>query len=231
MTGSGGRFRLRAGGSRDVPVVVAPGRPAWESMHMQTFSPEEEAASLPIKRSTGRLTRVQAEALNTWRRRLLEEKPLRGHAPWSGRPKASTSDLLAAAVEELLRVAPPDPGALWAAAQSHRASATAARTVRPDLAGERDPVYPSCTVYLAGELGQTCLDLCTAATAHAWELFEAGELERQPRRVEVADVVRLAVDRWVRGRLTPDGAARRAVAFAENYHDQPHRVHRDSAIW
>jgi hypothetical protein len=198
---------------------------------MQTpAEPPPSAPPAPLKRSTGRLTRAQAEALNTWRRRLLEDRPLPGQPRLSpevskalglgapNRPPASTSDLIAAAVEQLLQEPPSAEDVAEYGARVKRAAATA-RTVRPDRASPRLPVYPPVTFYLPGELAAQVQALCAAATA-------AGEAA-----VGIPDIVRMAIDRWRTRRVSADRAAGLAVAFAGRYHQQPHRAHRDSAVW
>ena len=228
-----------------------------------TPEPEEEGeaqAPAPVKRSTGRLTRRQAEALNGWRRRLLQDQVLPGErsSPISNRPRASASDLLGVAVQELMAGrGRPSPEALWWYSDAIRAAARRARTVRPDRAGESAPVYPPVTVHLPPALGQEVLELCADSTRFARELWleevegvhdvaqeakaaGAGALELavllsaarpEPPKVQVADLVRMAIDRWIRYRVTPEGAAQRAVRFAREQHKQPHRAHRDSAVW
>jgi hypothetical protein len=191
----------------------------------------------PMKRTTGRLTRRQAEALNSWRRRLLEDRPLPGQRRLDpdvsrsmglaepNRPLASTSDLLAAAVEDLL-ANPPTPRDLAAYAERSASALAAARRVRPDRASPKLPVYPPVTLYLPPELASRVLALCAAAA----EAGGGGDTSSSPA-VRIPDVVRMAIDRWIERRFSPDRAASLAVAFAARNHTQPHRTHRDSAIW
>ncbi|MGH2721323.1 MAG: hypothetical protein ACRDJO_06930 [Actinomycetota bacterium] len=140
------------------------------------------------------------------------------------RPPASTSDLLAAAVENLL-ANPPAPTDLAAYAERSASALAAARTVRPDRASPKLPVYPPVTLYLPPELASRVLALCAAAEAGG-----GGDTSSSPA-VRIPDVVRMAIDRWIERRFSPARAASFAVDFAGRNHSQPHRTHRDSAIW
>ncbi len=90
---------------------------------MDTYQREEcaqspEAAPEPefAHYSTGRLTPAQATVVDRWRARLLEDRPLPGQRPVpemlrpmgiDNRPRASCSDVIAAAVRDLLKREPP----------------------------------------------------------------------------------------------------------------------------
>ena len=130
---------------------------------MDTFDPDERGRALRRGRarggggreparvhySTGRLTRAQAGLVNAWRARLREDKPVPGQPRAgearrppgaSGRPRASCSDAIAAAVAGLLASQPPAPLELARYAYASMRAQQAARTGRG--AGEAAPLYP-----------------------------------------------------------------------------------------
>src|ERR1017187_5320949 len=93
------------------------------TIHMETPDAEDQAGQdedpAPVHYSTGRLTRGQAALINTWRARLLLDRLLPGRDRVSeaarllgmdNRPPASCSDIIAAAVAELLREGPDELG-------------------------------------------------------------------------------------------------------------------------
>jgi hypothetical protein len=120
---------------------------------------EEEEKRPPVHYSTGRLTLGQAAAVDRWRARLREDKPLPGEERVSAaarmlgssdHPRASTSDAIAAAVNHMLARQPPEP--LEVVSYAYRG-------IRAQwLAGQgrgqpgRAPVRPPVSYYLPAEL-------------------------------------------------------------------------------
>jgi hypothetical protein len=150
----------------------------------------EEPPPPPAHYSTGRLTRRQAQAVNGWRDRLAEDKPLPGaqRVPpgmkalgIDNRPKASCSDAVAAAAAAVL-ADHPDPldvaryaDASW---QAHRAAGDPGRR---DTATA--PVYPPVSWYLPAELAAAWEELrgqAWAAVAAAQRQVAAEAAERYP---------------------------------------------------
>jgi hypothetical protein len=150
---------------------------------------EEEEERPPVHYSTGRLTRAQAAAVDRWRARLREDKPLPGEERVSAaarmlgssdHPRASTSDAIAAATYHLLSRQPPEP--LEIAVYAYRA-------IREQwLAGQgrgdpgRAPVRPPVSYYLPAELAD-----------EAEKLTDAAPLAARERYHEIAEE---AVERW-----------------------------------
>jgi hypothetical protein len=218
---------------------------------------EDEAPSAHY--STGRLTRAQAELVNQWRARLLEDRPLPGRARVGGmarltglddRPPASCSDIIAAAVEDLMRQ-PPD--ALDLARYAHagwQAQQAAARGNRDD---GKAPLYPPVSFYLPPELAEPYEALRARAYERVQEAHQELEeeaarrypektqaderatwlaiaksrhgLPHRPRKIPGGAAARMAIDRWAR--RSADRVCADAVAYAADAHEQPHRGRRD----
>jgi hypothetical protein len=210
----------------------------------------------PAHYSTGRLTRAQADLVGAWRRRLQDDRPLPGRRPASparrrrgldDRPRASGSDLIAAAVEEVLHRGQLDP--LQVARYAAAAQAAQERE-DPDA-----PVHAPVSFYLPPELAAPYEALRIAARrrvrerraeleAEARERFPspgrdlvrerarwlagalaAERLPAQDRGVPRGAVARMAIDRWS-GRSSDEVAAA-AEAYSLTVHGQPHRARRD----
>ena len=210
----------------------------------------------PVHYSTGRLTRAQADLVGAWRRRLQEDRPLPGRQPVSSalrrqgiddRPRASGSDLIAAAVEEALRSGQLDP---LEVARYAAAAQAAQEREDPDA-----PVHAPVSFYLPPELAAPYEELRTAARrrvrerraeleAEARQRFSspgrdrarerarwlagalaAERLPAQDRSVPRGAVARMAIDRWAE--RSPEEAAAAAEAYSAAVHGQPHRARRD----
>jgi hypothetical protein len=154
-------------------------------------SSQDGGDEAPAHYSTGRLTRVQADVVNAWRTRLLEDRPLPGERKRSpelrflgldDRPAASCSDVIAAAVAELLEQAPPAELEIaryaFAARRAHRA------------AGERDsgdaPRFPPVSFYLPGALTDQWEELRTSAFQTVSQIHTRLEIEAAQRFPEPA---------------------------------------------
>src|ERR1017187_5741748 len=93
------------------------------TIHMETPDVEDQEGQdedpAPVHYSTGRLTRGQAALVNTGGGRRLRDRPVPGRRPvgevarllgLDNRPPASCSDIIAAAVTDLLREGPDEAG-------------------------------------------------------------------------------------------------------------------------
>jgi hypothetical protein len=207
--------------------------------------------------STGRLTGAQAAVVNSWRARLLEDRPLPGRTRVSAaarllgmddRPPASCSDVIAAAVQDLLGQA---PGELEIARYAHAGWQAQQAAARGDLDDARAPLYPPVSFYLTIDLAAEYDELreraCEGPRAMRGALegeaarrfpedqaarqgWLAGELRARGIPARLAKVsggvlARMAIDRWARRPV--DQVAAHAVAYAADAHDQPHRGRRD----
>lgn len=221
---------------------------------------DQEDARPPVHYSTGRLTRRQAETVNRWRARLAEDKPLPGQEPVSeaarlimgldDRPRASCSDVIAAAARELL-AAGPDPMevARYADASWQAQRIAGAR----GGGGKAAPVYPPVSWYLPAELADTHTELRwrareaaararqdvdgeatkrypqpdQGADRHTWYLRElrARDIPVRGAQVPRGTLARMAIDAWAH--RSPDRAVAAAVDYAAEVHQQPHRGRRD----
>jgi hypothetical protein len=131
--------------------------------------------------STGRLTSAQAELVDRWRTRLLEDRPLPGKQPVSealriaggdDRPRASCSDVIAAAVVDLLDRNPPAGLDLARYADDSRTAAA-----------RGGPAAPGCqpvSFYLPADIARRAEQLRALARqdvmeAHAELRYEAEE--------------------------------------------------------
>ncbi|MGH3191772.1 MAG: hypothetical protein ACRDOL_31895 [Streptosporangiaceae bacterium] len=222
---------------------------------------EAAGAGLLVHYSTGRLTRAQADLLNTWRARLREDRPLPGQQPVSAagrmlgasnRPRASGSDVVAAAVADLLARHPPAPLELARDAYAGMLAQRAAAEGR----GSRDAaaLYPPVSWYLTAELAGQAEDLRTAALAAVHEirlevrrqaydrhpggtreaaisraLYTAAEMARLglpfTKQIPRGTIARVAITRWAA--RSADRVAAAAVAYASSAHDKPHRARSD----
>lgn len=222
--------------------------------------PEAEEDRPPVHYSTGRLTRRQAGVVNRWRARLAEDRPLPGEEPvgqaarlilgLDDRPRASCSDVIAAAVRELLAAGPDPLEVARYADVSWQAQRLAGALGR---GGDAAPVYPPVSWYLPAGLADAHTELRWQAQQDAAEArqevhAEAGrrypqedqradrdrwyrdELRRRgiparAARVPRGTLARMAIDAWAR--RSPDRVAAAAVDYAAEAHLQPHRARRD----
>jgi hypothetical protein len=240
-----------------------PGHQASAKSDRYTFHMETSSAELPddaqdrVHYSTGRLTGTQAGIVNSWRARLLEDRPLPGRTRvgaaarllgMDDRPPASCSDVIAAAVRELLGQA---PGELEVARYAHAGWQAQKAAARGGLNDAQAPLYPPVSFYLAAGLAAEYDDLreraCKGPRAMLQELeseaarrfpedqaarrgWLAGELRARGIPARLAKVpggvlARMAIDRWVHRAV--EQAVAQAVAYGADTHDQPHRGRRD----
>jgi hypothetical protein len=204
--------------------------------------------------STGRLTRGQAAAVNSWRARLLGmagDGPVRQSliAGEDLRPRASCSDAIAAAVADLLL-------------RRHPLPLEVARYVYASMLATREPscqesgaqLYPPVSWYLPRWLTGHAEDLrararAAALHAHTGAAEEAARLYPGKsraaalarclykeevlaqaglpldRQIPRGAIARMAIDLWASRH--PDSVAVDAVAYAAMTHQQPHRARRD----
>ena len=217
----------------------------------------------PVHYSTGRLTRAQAGTVNAWRARLRPDRQLPGRVPArpgtgmtgaGGRVRASCSDVVAAAVADLLRR---PPGPLELARYAYRAMAAASAAAHGGEAGESAPLYPPVSWYLPGWLAARAEQLrasAWAAVRHAREdalaeaarLYPGGGRDVSParslhvlgtldragltfsRQVPRGAIARMAIDRWAQRH--PDDVAAEAAGYAASVHQQPHRARSDMRV-
>jgi hypothetical protein len=207
--------------------------------------------------STGRLTRAQADVINRWRARLREDRPLPGECGiWPAlrlmglddRPRASTSDVIAVAVADLMCRPPAALEVARRAADARAAQRAASEPGGRDLADA--PAYDPVGFWLQADLADRYNALRKAAPravvdAHddieveALTFFPADaqqrrawiSLELRRRRVPYRAVsvtggviARMAIERWA-GRDTDEVIAE-AVSYAQMAHEQWHRPHR-----
>ena len=150
----------------------------------------EEPPPPPVHYSTGRLTKRQAQAVNAWRARLAEDRPLPGQEPVppgmkalgiDNRPKASCSDAVAAAAAAVLAAVPDPLDMARYADASWRAHRAAGDPGRRD--GAAAPVYPPVSWYLPAELAGQWEELrfqARAAAERARQQVAAEAAERYP---------------------------------------------------
>lgn len=221
---------------------------------MGSFKSVEAEAEQPsfAHYSTGRLTPTQAELVDLWRARLLEDRPLPGRQPVGealrlagidDRPRASCSNVIAAAVLDLLgRNAP----AGLELARYAEASRTAAVRGAPDA-----PTCLPVSFYLPADVAERAEELRAKARqdmvdAHN-ELWHEAEhqfptdtkqqvvwfraeiarrgLPANIRQVPRGAIARMAIDRWVL--RSADSVVADAVVYAADAHLQVHRARRD----
>jgi hypothetical protein len=222
---------------------------------------EPAGAGWLVHYSTGRLTRAQAGLVNAWRARLREDRPLPGQRPVSAagrilgasnRPRASGSDVIAAAVADLLGRHPPGPLELARYAYAGMLAQQAAAEGR----GPRDaaPLYPPVSWYLTAEVARQAEELRASALAAVHEirvevrrqaylqhpggtreaaisraLYTAAEMTRLglpfTKQIPRGTIARMAITRWAA--RSADRVAADAVAYASSAHDKPHRARSD----
>jgi hypothetical protein len=219
---------------------------------------EVDGGGPPVHVSTGRLTGAQAETVDRWRERLAANRPLPGRRRKDpmlaligidNRPPASCSDVIAAAVVDLLDNRP--PGELEVARYAVRARA--ATRAAADSTSDDLPRFSPVSFYLPPDLAdryerlrvgafdavlhihrelveeaaQRYPDPAQADQARAWlhgQLHEH-ELPRRMHQVPRGVIARMAIDHW--RRRSADRAVGDAVEYAVKVHDQPHRARRD----
>jgi hypothetical protein len=226
---------------------------------METFDVEggQEEDGLPRHYSTGRLTRTQAELVNGWRARLLEDRPLPGQPRVGGvlrllglddRPRASCSDIIATAIGELLRRKPGELEVAQYADAGWQAQQAAAAGRRDDA---QAPVYPPVSFYLPADLAGEYETLRREAfeqsqamrgtvAAEAAQRFPGDEIQQRSwlmgQLAHRGIPVRAArISGGVLARMAIDRWAGRPVdqavadgaAFAADVHQQLHRGRRD----
>ncbi|MCC3318473.1 hypothetical protein [Nocardia africana] len=196
--------------------------------------------------STGKLTASQAKTVNAWRGELHRPRR-RTYLTDDGRPPASSSDCLAAAVIDLLDAAPPTPTEVARYAARIR---SAQRDGRPD----RFPGDTHVTFYLpelyAGPAESLLID---ARAAHSAAIDDARTAARRrfpgryqaeersqfmlgtladqqltptvPRRLPMGTLARMAIDRWAP--RAPRAVVAAAAKHSATYHLQHHRARTD----
>lgn len=251
---------------RQLPFWVARPCGVLQAIHMETPNPggqgaeQEDGTQVPLHYSTGRLTRAQAELINKWRARLLEDRPLPGRRPvgelarllgLDDRPPASCSDVIAAAVAELLGQ---PPGELELARYVHLGWQAQQAAAHGDGDDENAPLYPPVSFYLPPELAAPYEALRARAVERVWEMHrelgdEAARLypdktqqseervvwlaaemarlgvPRRPRKVPGGALARMAIGRLAR--RSADRVVGAAAAYGADAHVQPHRGRRD----
>jgi hypothetical protein len=169
-------------------------------------APDEEEGEPrgPVHCSTGRLTRAQAQAVDRWRTRLREDRPLPGQegvgeaarlAGATDHPRASTSDAIAAAVFHLLTASPPSP--LELAGYAYRAI----RAQWDDSHGRPHPGAPVCppvSYYLPARLAAQAEELrARACLDAARKLVRELPLEAAARYPGESDQAALRRASWI----------------------------------
>lgn len=225
---------------------------------------EDEAERPPKHYKTGNMTEAQATAVTAWRARLRQDKPLPGQDRvssaarivdgTSNHPRASTSDVIAAAVAEMLRRKSTRPKPLDLAAYAYR-TMIAARAASWDMEPPEPPAdHPAVSWYAPPRLADQVEELLAAACAAAVDKeknLPAEAAERYPAGVDVEErraryvfavatryglryagrpvppgaVARMAIDRWA-GRDV-DQVIAAGVAWSQEHHQQWHRARRD----
>lgn len=189
----------------------------------------------PRKCSSGLLTTAQARTVDAWRARLTDPRPV---IPGGPRPRTSTSDILAAAVAELL--AGSDPSPAEAAAYASRMAAARIAATSDDPAWRRyaladPPEHPDVTWAAPGWLAERADRLADAATGRARELALAGvPLPGIGRRaVSVSAIARMAIDAWTidpaadaeTRAVLADAAVYAGVVWCSRHHVEWHLPH------
>jgi hypothetical protein len=221
----------------------------------------------PAHYKTGNLNERQAAAVDAWRARLRQNRPLPGQERASDaarlaegasdHPRASTSDVIAAAVADMLRRRSTRPAPLDLAAYAYR-TMIAARAASWDREPPVPPPdYPAVSWYAPPELADQVDELRAAAAAAALQKANALPAEaakrypadRYPNDADRrrARYVAAARDRYglrYAGRAVPPGAVARmaidrwaardvdqviaaGVAWCQDHHQQWHRPRRD----
>jgi len=152
---------------------------------------EEEAPRPPVHYSTGRLTRAQAAAVDRWRARLREDRPLPGQDRVSAvarmlgssdHPRASTSDAVAAAIADML-ARPPEPLEVVGYAYAAIRQQWLAGQGRGDAS--RAPVHPPVSYYLPAALADQADQLVRDAAGAAWDKLL--EITKEAARLHPGD--------------------------------------------
>lgn len=222
---------------------------------------DDDREEPPRHYSTGRLTGAQAAVVNTWRDRLLEDRPLPGDRPtrtsplmrlvgFDDRPRASCSDVIAAAVVDLLAKAPDELDIARYGETTSLAHKTAAERHLDDA---QAPRFPPVSFYLPADIADRFDEIRRRTSHHiAQELHELREeakrrfprpaqaqdranwyarerhrlgLPARARRIPAGVLARMAIDRW--RRRSVDKVVTDAVAYAKAVHVQPHRARQD----
>ncbi|MGW2220485.1 hypothetical protein ACWCSD_36345 [Nonomuraea sp. NPDC001684] len=211
--------------------------------------------------STGLLNAAQAAAVEQWKARLHEDKPLPGVRKkgevlrlvyhLDDRPACSLSDVIAAAVTELLEQKPPDSldVARYACRTVREQRLIAVNGVTPE-----SPVHKKVSFYLIAKTAahwemlraaafQRQRDEVKALHVEAEQRYPAGEqrkeraqwvwrqlnrlgLPEQPVKIPGGVIGRMAID-YVAKRRGVDRVVGDAVRYASEVHEQPHRARRD----
>ncbi|GAB2859392.1 hypothetical protein GCM10022221_68730 [Actinocorallia aurea] len=213
--------------------------------------------------TTGNLTRVQAETVERWVARLAEDRPLPGvekkgpglrQAGLDDRPRASLSNVLAAAVIEFLDTEPsgtdiavfsarlrkrrgrqdgpdfrPRQFHLWSedAAVYERAAFEAPRALeafRRELRDRARAAFPGEQPEAVGRRNQHLYWLL-GQEGIPLDAFGPDPLNSPACRVPSGVVARMAIERWSRRKV--DIVIGEAVNYAERRLWQPHRARRD----
>ncbi|MEU8901310.1 hypothetical protein AB0C65_35960 [Nocardia sp. NPDC048505] len=194
--------------------------------------------------STGRLTPGQAGTINRWRRQLT----IAGQ--WSTRdrrPPASSSDCVAAAVQDLLHTAEPDLYALMQynarireklsrSARSFAASPGVSFYLPADDADRLDRLlrdgYQLHGQILDDIVGNLAADAPELTGGQRRHLLVALAAERgiplKLYRLPAGTIARMAIDRW--GNRTAVWVVNQAVAYARANHLEPHRARVDMGV-
>jgi hypothetical protein len=219
---------------------------------MDTLGSHFDEAAPAAHYSTGRLTAVQAAVVDRWRVRLLEDQPLPGQqrvpemlyaTGIDNRPRASCSDVIAAAAHALLALKPPTGLELARYAEAGRLAAVGG--------GPEAAVCQPVSFYLPADLAAAVEELRARAVheviaarnelRHEAEQHFPSDLDQQvawfsaqltrrnlpvrARQVPRGALARMAIDRWAR--RPADQVAAEAVAYAADTHRQVHRARRD----
>lgn len=195
--------------------------------------------------------------MDRWRARLREDRPLPGRQPVGlvlrlagidDRPRASCSDMIAAAVAEMIGQA--RPGELEVA----RYADTCWQAQRGGSQGGAAGVYQPVSFYLEARVSDACEELRAVtvirvgrehdrAGREALELMPPERVEEAERvrwvraelrrrgvplrqaKVPAGVLARMAIDRW--STRPADEVAADAAAYALIAHEHPHRGRRD----
>lgn len=193
--------------------------------------------------STGRLTEQQTETVERWRERLLEQRPLPGQTKVNlagavmygldNRPRASHSDAIAAAVDELLRRPPAAPRVARYAISMRKLLDPHSHPVSFYLVDDRIDVYRRVLERAeewSAKIHAEAKEAADAASPEAAGLVYAGRVLREglalrDYRLAAGTVARMAIDAWADRDV--DQVAIAAGRYAEDAHEQRHRARRD----
>ncbi|MFI9538312.1 hypothetical protein ACIG56_34405 [Nocardia fusca] len=189
---------------------------------------ESEQPPTPARHySTGRLTATQARVLSSWRRQLTVID--RRWNTRDGRPAASSSDCLAAAVTDLLDRAEPTHLELIRYGDRIRRTMTATR-------GRAAPAVSVASFYLPAGYADRLDALLDDARNHHRELLDDDRdralaelgVPSKAYKLPAGTLARLAIDRWAR--RSPTAVIAAAVDYAGYHHTQAHRARADMGI-